>query len=72
MFRHLSQYVQPNAVVVSASGGDALAFKNPDNSYVVVIYNEGAAKQGMIVSVAGTKLQFDMPGTGWATINYKM
>ncbi|HEX5098166.1 MAG TPA: glycoside hydrolase family 30 beta sandwich domain-containing protein [Polyangiaceae bacterium] len=71
VFRHLSQYVQPNAVVVGASGGDALAFKNPDGSYVVVVYNEGAAKPGMIVAIGAAKLQFDMPGTGWATVNYK-
>ena len=71
VFRHLSQYVEPMSTVVSATGGDALAFKNPDGSYVVVAYNEGAAKPGMIVSVAGTLVQFDMPANGWATINYK-
>ena len=53
------------------TGGDALAFKNPDGSYVVVVYNEGAAKAGMVVAVAGTKVQFDMPANGWATVNYK-
>jgi glucosylceramidase len=71
VFRHLSQYVQPNANVVGASGGDALAFKNPDGSYVVVVYNEGAAKAGMIVAIGAAKLQFDMPANGWATVNYK-
>jgi glucosylceramidase len=70
VFRHLSQYVDPMSTVVGASGGDALAFKNPDGTYVVVIYNEGAAKK-MTVSIAGTNVQFDMPGNGWATVNYK-
>jgi len=71
VFRHVSQYTQPNSTVVSASGGDALAFKNPDGSFVVVAYNEGAAKPGMIVAIGATKVQFDMPANGWATINYK-
>jgi O-glycosyl hydrolase len=61
--------VQPNSTVVSASGSDSLAWKNPDGSYVVVIYNSGAAKAGMIVSVGGKLVQFDMPATGWATLN---
>jgi glucosylceramidase len=70
VFRHLSQYVDPMSTVVGTTGGDALAFKNPDGSYVVVVFNEGAAKS-TIVAVAGTKVQFDMPGNGWATINIK-
>src|SRR5581483_4866827 len=32
VFRHVSQYVQPGARVVSTTGGDALAFKNPDGT----------------------------------------
>jgi glucosylceramidase len=70
VFRHLSQYVDPMSTVVSATGGDALAFKNPDGAYVVVVYNEGAAKN-MTVSIAGTLLQFPAPANGWATVNYK-
>jgi glucosylceramidase len=58
------------STVVGASGGDALAFKNPDGAYVVVVYNEGAAKN-MTVSIAGTLLQFAAPANGWATVNYK-
>ncbi len=69
VFRHLSQYVDPMSTVLGTTGGDALAFKNPDGSFVVVVYNEGAAKPGMVVDVAGTKLSFDMPANGWATIN---
>jgi glucosylceramidase len=70
VFRHVSQYVGLPATVVSATGGDALGFKNPDGSYTVVIYNKDSART-MIASVGGKKLQFDMPGNGWATIKYK-
>jgi glucosylceramidase len=70
VFRHVSQYVDPGAKVVGTSGGDALAFKNPDGTIVAVIYNSGAAKNA-IVQIAGKKLQFAMPANGWATVNWK-
>jgi glucosylceramidase len=70
VFRHLSQYVDPGAKVVTTTGGDALAFKNPDGTIVAVVYNSGAARK-FIVSVAGRRQQFDMPASGWATINWK-
>ena len=70
VFRHLSQFVDPGAKVVSTTGGDALAFKNPDGTIVAVVYNSGAAKK-MTVAIAGKKQQFDMPANGWATINWK-
>ena len=67
VFRHLSQFVAPKATVIGTTGGDALAFKNPDGKIVVVIYNSGAAKMAT-VSLGGTKFQFDMPANGWATV----
>jgi glucosylceramidase len=70
VFRHLSQFVAPKANVIGASGGSALAFQNPDGAYVVVMYNSGAAKQA-IVSLGGSKFQFDMPANGFATIHHK-
>jgi len=70
VFRHLSQFVAPKANVIGVSGGNALAFQNPDGAYVVVMYNSGAAKTA-IVSVGGTKLQFAMPANGWATVHHK-
>jgi glucosylceramidase len=68
VFRHLSQYVDPGAKVVGTSGGDAVAFKNPDGSIVAVMYNSGGANNNYIVSIAGKALQFAMPGSGWATV----
>ena len=67
VFRHLSQFVAPGAKVLATSGGDALAFKNPDGSLVAVMYNSGTA-QTMTVALGGKMLQFAMPGDGWATV----
>jgi glucosylceramidase len=67
VFRHFSQFVATGAKLAASSGGDAVAFKNPDGSIVAVMYNSGSAKT-MTVATAGKKLQFAMPGNGWATV----
>ncbi len=69
VFRHLSQYVQPGATVVGTSGGDAVAFKNPDGTLVAVMFNSGSATT-YTVAIGGKKLQFAMPSNGWATVYY--
>lgn len=68
VFRHLSQYVAPDAVVLGTTGGDALAFKNPNGSLVAVVFNSGAANDHYVVAVGGKKVQFAMPSNGWATL----
>jgi glucosylceramidase len=79
-FRHVSQFALPGGKVLGttstitppsgATGGDeALAFKNPDNSIAVIMYNPGAA-QMFTVSVGGKLFQFQMPAQGWATLDY--
>jgi glucosylceramidase len=70
VFRHLSQYVVPGALVAGTTGGDAVAFKNPDGSIVAVVYNSGTANSRFIVATGGKKLQFAMPASGWATVKY--
>jgi len=67
-FRHVSQFVDVGAKVVAATGGDTVAFKNPDGSLVAVMYNSGAANNSYVVSIGGKKLQFAMPAAGWATV----
>ncbi len=69
VFRHVSQFVDPGAIVMgtTTSSFDALAFKNPDGTIITVMYNSGAAKTS-IVQVGSTKLQFTMPGNGFATV----
>ena len=70
VFRHFSQYVAPQAKRIDATGGDAVAFKNPDGSLVAIMYNSGAANNGYVVSIGGKSLQFAMPASGWATIRF--
>jgi glucosylceramidase len=73
VFRHFSQYIAPGATRIGTSGNsDALAFKNPDGSIIVQVYNKGAAAKRTTVGV-GSALsqalyQFDAPAHGWATL----
>ena len=67
VFRHCSQYVQVGATVVGTSGGEALAWKNPDGSEVAVMYNANSATT-YIVKIAGKMVSFPMPSQGWATV----
>jgi len=67
VMRHIGQYVDSGAVRLGTSGGDALAFQNPNGSIVTIISNTGAQKD-MIVSVGGKSYKFSHPGKGWATL----
>ena len=69
MIRHFSQFADTGAQVVATTGGDAIAFKNPGGSVIAVVCSRGSARK-QTVAIGGKKLQFDMPATGWATVNY--
>jgi glucosylceramidase len=69
VFRHFSQYTDVGGKVVQTSSNDAVAFKNPDGTIVAVIYANAA--KNITVAIGGKKLQIQMPGQGWATLNVK-
>lgn len=71
VFRHLAQFVEPGSVRVQTSGGDALAWKNPDGSVVAIVYNSGNAPAMTTVSIGGTEISGEVPGRGWATFNWQ-
>jgi len=72
VFRHFSYFIDPGAVRVSVTGGDAVAFKNPDGSVVAVLFNSAAQPAATTVAVGGgTTVQVQVPAQGWATIHWK-
>jgi glucosylceramidase len=72
VFRHLSYFVDPGAVRVKTTGGDAVAFKNPDGSLVTVLFNSGASAATITVALGGaTTVQAQVPAQGWATLYWK-
>jgi glucosylceramidase len=73
VFRHFSQFIAVGATRIGSSGSnDALAFKNPDGSVVVQVYNKTAAAKTTTVGVGSALSQalyrFDVPAHGWATL----
>jgi len=71
VFRHVAEFVEPGATVLTATGGNALAFKNPDGTVVTIMYNKGDAAANTVLSVDGTMYQVSIPAHGWATVNKK-
>jgi glucosylceramidase len=68
VFRHVSQFLDTGAIRLGTTGGDVLAFKNPNGSYVTVIYNSGTSASQTTVSVGGKTLKISVPAIGWATL----
>lgn len=71
VFRHVAQYVDPGAVRVDVQGGDAVAWKNPDDDIVVVFHNDQNSEAQINVAVGGSTYQVPVPGRGWATLNWQ-
>jgi glucosylceramidase len=73
VFRHFSQTIVPGATRIATSGSnDAFAFKNPDGSIVVQVYNKNSASKKTTVGIGSalsqSLYQFDVPSHGWATL----
>lgn len=71
VFRHVSYFVEPGAKRVAASADDALAFANPDGSVVAIVHNGGGSPKTTTLGIGDTRLQFQVPAQGWATVNWK-
>jgi glucosylceramidase len=71
VFRHFSQYVAAGAARVATGGSSSLvsyAFKNPDGSHAVIMYNGSSSPTQAIVSVGGAMIKLTVPATAFATL----
>ncbi len=71
VFRHLSYYVDPGAVRLTTTGGNALAFRNPDNTIVAIVHNRDGSPASTSLTAGERTVQFDVPARGWASVNLK-
>jgi len=69
LFRHIAQYVDVGAQVVGING-NALAFRNPDDSIVAIIHNPADVASMETIDINGTLLQAEVPARGWVTFNW--
>lgn len=66
LLKHVSHFVKPGAKLLKLNGGftNALAFRNPDKSIVVVINNETAAAKKLALQCGGVWIHPELqPGT---------
>jgi glucosylceramidase len=68
VFRHLSYFVDPGATRIGVSGGNALAFQNPDGSLVAVLHNSASQPADTTVSMGDKTYQVAIPAQGFATL----
>jgi glucosylceramidase len=68
VFRHFSYFVDPGATRIEATGGDAVAFRNPDGRLVAILYNSASQASMINVAMGGSTFQVQVPGQGWATL----
>jgi glucosylceramidase len=71
VFRHLSYFVDPGAVRLQTTGGDALAFRNPDGSVVAVVHNPESGAAQSVVDLGAKTFQVEVPARGFATLSFK-
>ncbi|HEX2957715.1 MAG TPA: glycoside hydrolase family 30 beta sandwich domain-containing protein [Chitinispirillaceae bacterium] len=69
VFRHFSQYIQPGATRIGASGSDeVLAFMNPDGFIITQVYNKDDTQKELTISVSGGLYHLTIPAHSWATL----
>jgi len=79
VFRHIGQFVDPQAKRVALTGGstgdnkgwNGFAFLNPDDSLTVILHNAEASNQTMTLSIdGGETVAVDLPAKGWASLKF--
>ncbi len=69
----VSKFVQPGAVRMESNNTSQLvnvAFKNPDGSNVLLVYNKSAANKSTQVEFNGTSFVYDIPGNTAITFTW--
>jgi glucosylceramidase len=74
-FGHVGRFVTPGARVIGAtarrgSGLAAVAFRNPDGSHVLVVYNDAAASRRVTVGVGRRSFAARMPAGALGTFTW--
>lgn len=69
-FAHFSHFVQPGARRVATNGAwaDAIAFRNPDGSVVLVLSNQGDAPRDVVIERDGARWSVALPTKSFGTL----
>lgn len=71
--KHVSHFVKPGAKLLKYSGEfqNLLAFKNPDNSIILVFRNERPENRGIIVDIDDKFISIPLKADSYTTLNVK-
>jgi glucosylceramidase len=67
LLKHISHFVKPGAKILKTRG-NLLAFKNPDNSIVIIVQNETAASKSVTFKVGNRYVKATLPADSFNTI----
>ena len=71
---HASRFVRPGARRIGSTSGvaglESVAFRNPDNSRVLIVVNTEVAERRFVVRWAGKTLQYLLPAGAVATLRW--
>ena len=73
LFMHITQFVMPGARWLETQGSrkDILAFKNPDNRVVVVIFNPKSTEDNIVISTPSGNFGADLGPESFNTFIYR-
>lgn len=74
VMKHFSHFVKPGARRVEMEGpwtGSAVAFRNPDNTNVIVVQNPFKEAREAVINIGGKKYTFSLEKESFHTISWK-
>ena len=74
-FGHVGRFVTPGARVIGATARtgsdlDTVAFRNPDGSHVLVVFNDGSSTRDVRVDTGGRRFGYRLPAGALATFTW--
>jgi glucosylceramidase len=75
LLAHIGRFVAPGAVRIQSTysnptGVQSVAFRNPDGTHALVLYNEGGSAQPVTVRWQGQAARVQLPSGAIATLHW--
>jgi glucosylceramidase len=67
LLKHISHFVKPGAKMLKTTG-NLLAFKNPDNSIVIIVQNETTTSKSVTFKAGSKYVKATLPADSFSTI----
>lgn len=73
LMKHLSHFVKPGAKKITHAGSfdDVIAFKNKDNSVVILLHNPGENEKTIYIKIGSRTAAVSMPAKSFSTVIFR-